>query len=334
MENPNDIKKQQVLAELKQLTLSGEISREEVLATLPGEGVVQMEVQKQHLTLSEIMYYIGGGIVFLGICVLAYQNWDSFSSFVRILVTLGSFIAAYVVGALLYRYENLKKISQAFFLIAGCLAPLAFNVVFKESGMDTSADSLQVLIYLISTTVFLGSLWFYRQTILLFFGILFATGLFHFLINMMVGQSLLYESTTKIWEYRFLVEGLTWMFVGYYLKTTSFKAITGTLYGFGVLAFLGSAMALGGWDPNQNAFWELIYPLLVFGVIFLSVYVKSKGFLVFGSLFLIGYILKLTGEYFSSGLGWPFALVLAGLAIMGVGYWAVKLNKQYFAEKV
>jgi hypothetical protein len=322
------------LAELKQLTLSGEISREEVLATLPGEGVVQMEVQKQHLTLSEIMYYIGGGIVFLGICVLAYQNWDSFSSFVRILVTLGSFIAAYVVGALLYRYENLKKISQAFFLIAGCLAPLAFNVVFKESGMDTSADSLQVLIYLISTTVFLGSLWFYRQTILLFFGILFATGLFHFLINMMVGQSLLYESTTKIWEYRFLVEGLTWMFVGYYLKTTSFKAITGTLYGFGVLAFLGSAMALGGWDPNQNAFWELIYPLLVFGVIFLSVYVKSKGFLVFGSLFLIGYILKLTGEYFSSGLGWPFALVLAGLAIMGVGYWAVKLNKQYFAEKV
>ncbi len=323
-----------MLAELRQLALSGEISREEVLAVMPVGSSGQSEVLKQHFTLSEIMYYIGGGIVFLGICVLAYQNWDNFSSFLRIFVTLGSFVAAYVVGSLLYRYENLKKISQAFFLIAGCLAPLALNVAFKEWGMDISADSLQVLIYLILTSVFLGSLWFFRQTILLFFGIVFATALFHFLVNLVVGQNLLYENSEKIWQYTFLVEGLAWMLVGYYLKTTSFKAVTGVLYGFGVLAFLGSSLALGGWSPNQNAFWELIYPLLVFGVIFLSVYVKSKAFLVFGSLFLIGYILKLTGEYFESGLGWPLALVLAGLAIMGVGYWAVKLNKQYFAEKV
>ncbi len=326
--------KQQLLAELKQLTFSGAISREEVLAVLPGDSLTQPDALKQHITLSEIMYYIGGGIVFLGICVLAYQNWDNFSSFIRIFVTLGSFIEAYVVGTLLYRYENLKKISQAFFLIAGCLAPLALNVVFKESGMDTSADSLQVLIYLISTSVFLGSLWFFRQTILLFFGIIFATALFHFLVNLLTGQNLTYQDSEKVLQYTFLVEGLAWMLIGYYLKNSLFKAITGTLYGFGVLAFLGSAMALGGWSPNQNAFWELVYPLLVFGVIFLSVYVKSKSFLVFGSLFLIGYILKLTGEYFSSGLGWPLALVLAGLAIMGVGYWAVKLNKQYFAEKV
>jgi ABC-type branched-subunit amino acid transport system permease subunit len=72
-----------------------------------------------------------------------------------------------------------------------------------------------------------------------------------------------------------------------------------------------------------------VYPLLVFGVIFLSVYVKSKAFLVFGTIFLIAYILKLTSEYFSSGLGWPLALVLAGLAIMAVGYYAVRINKRY-----
>ncbi|MBI5529994.1 MAG: hypothetical protein HY918_00645 [Candidatus Doudnabacteria bacterium] len=325
--------KQQVLSELKQLAASGQISREEIMAAIAGQGA-ESDVVKHNLSLSEILYYIGGGIVFLGICVLAYQNWDNFSSVVRVLLTLGSGIAAFVVGGLLYRYENLKKISQAFFLIAGCLAPLGVNVAFKEAGMDISADSLQVLIYLILTGVFFGSLWFFRQTILLFFGIIFATGLFHFLVNMVVGQNLLSTDTGKIWEYRFLVEGFSWVLIGYYLKPTSFKALTGTLFGFGILTFLGSAMALGGWSPEQNAFWELIFPLLVFGVIFLSVYVKSKSFLVFGSLFLIGYILKLTAEYFSSGLGWPLALVLAGLAIMGVGYYAVKLNKKYFAAKV
>jgi hypothetical protein len=101
------------------------------------------------------------------------------------------------------------------------------------------------------------------------------------------------------------------------------------LYAFGSLGFLGAALALGGWAPEQNVFWELIFPLLVFGIIFLSIYVKSRAFLVFGSLFLIGYIFKLTGEYFSNTLGWPLALVLAGLLIMGVGYYAVRINRQY-----
>ena len=100
--------KQQVLAELRQLALSGRLA-EEVLAVMPVGSSGQSEVLKQHFTLSEIMYYIGGGIVFLGICVLAYQNWDNFSSFLRIFVTLGSFVAAFVVGSLLYRYEKFKK---------------------------------------------------------------------------------------------------------------------------------------------------------------------------------------------------------------------------------
>src|ERR1019366_1319816 len=101
-------------------------------------------------------------------------------------------------------------------------------------------------------------------------------------INIMVGSSLSYTDAEKVWEYRILVLGLAYMFLGYYLSQTSQKALSGVMYGFGSLFFLGSAMALGGWQPNQNAFWELIYPLLVFGLIFLSVYVKSKSFLVFG----------------------------------------------------
>jgi hypothetical protein len=330
--------KQQVLSELKQLAQSGQISQAEVLAAFSGiatPGFIAEKPIENRLKLSEIMYYIGGAIVFLGICVMVYQNWDSFDSFLRIFVTLGSGIAAFVVGALLYRYENLRKVSQAFFLLAGLLAPLAMNVAFKESGLDLNSDSLQLLIYLILTAVFLGGLWFFRQqTILLFFGVLFATAIFHFVVNLMVGESLLMANYSKFWEYRILVEGLAWILLGYYLTQTPFTALTGVMYGFGCLGFLGAAIALGGWTPDQNVFWELIYPLLVFGIIFLSVYVKSKAFLTFGTIFLIGYILKLTSEYFSSGLGWPLALVLAGLAIIGVGYYAVKLNKKYLAQQV
>ena len=326
-----------MLQAVKDLSAQGQLSQADLMSAYAGPmaATTAPEDLSNRLKLSDIMYYIGGAIVFMGIIVLGYQNWDSFNSAMRIFITLGSCIAAFLVGALLYNYENLRKISQAFFLIAGLLGPLGLNVLFKETGLDTNSDALQLSIYLILTAVFLGGLWFFaEQTVLLFFGIVFASGMFHFLVNMVVGQNLLADNYSKVWEYRFLVDGLVWILLGYYFSQGKFKALTGVLYGFGSLGFLGAAMALGGWEPNQNAFWELVYPLLVFGIIFLSVFLKSKSFLVFGSIFLIGFILKLTSEYFSSGLGWPLALVLAGLAIMGVGFYAVRLNKKYFTEHI
>lgn len=323
--------KQQLLEEIRQAAAASLITKEEILNQF-GSGSV--DAAAKHLTVSEILYYIGGGIVFLGICILSYQNWDSFSSFLRIFITLGSATACFIVGALLYRYESLHKVSQAFFLISGLLAPLGVSVAFKEGGFDLNSDGIQLAIYVIIAAIFFSALWFYRQTILLFFAIVFTVGIFHFIINLIIGNNLLMANYSKVWEYKILTEGLVWILLGYYFLQTQFKALTGVMYGFGCVAFLGAAMALGGWDPNQNAFWELIYPLLVFGIIFCGVYVKSKSFLVFGTIFLIGYILKLTGEYFTSGLGWPLALVIAGLAIIGIGYYAVRLNNRYFAKHI
>ena len=67
----------------------------------------------------------------------------------------------------------------------------------------------------------------------------------------------------------------------------------------------------------------------MFGVIFLSIHLQSKTFLVFGSLALGSYLTKITAEYFSDSLGWPFALVLVGLMLMGVAYLALQLKRRY-----
>jgi hypothetical protein len=321
--------KQQLLDELKQMAQSGQITQDEALAVFAMP--TNSDTMSAHLTLSEVMYYIGSAIVFLGVIVLCYQNWNSFVSPLRILVTLGSAVAAFIVAAILFRYENLKKVSQAFFLLCGLLMPLGLYVTFKEMGVDVSLNNIQVLVNLLLVTIFFSSFYFFRQTILLFFGILAATALFSSTINLIVGQNLLVLDYSKVWEYTFLVSGLAWMLLGYYFKDGTYKAITGVLYGFGSVYFLGAAIFLGGWQPSQNSFWELVYPLLVFGVTFLSVHVKSKAFLVFGSIFLIAYILKLTLEYFSSSNLWPLALVLAGLVIMVVGYYAVRINKKYLS---
>lgn len=329
--------KQEILLAVKQLSANKELTQEELNNAF--SAGLQMPAGQEvpahnRLKLSDIMYYLGGAIVFLGIAVLVSQNWDYFPSFLRILVTLGSMIAAFIVAAIFYRYENFSRISQAFFLLSGMLAPLGVEVTLKEMGFDLSLNSVQLLAFMVMSAVFLGAFYYYKKAILLFFGIAFVTGIFHYIVNIVVGNNLDSKRAMDIWEYRILVLGLAYMFLGYYLSQTSQKDLTGIMYGFGSLFFLGAAIALGGWQPYQNAFWEISYPFLVFGIIFLSVFVKSRSFLVFGTMFLIGYILKLTGEYFSSGLGWPLALVLAGLAIMGVGYYAVKLNKKYLNQHI
>jgi len=329
--------KNELLLAIKQMAAQKQISQEELqVAYASGLSDTALPTTSlgNHLKLTDILYYIGGAIVFLGITFMVSQNWDMFSPGLRIFITLGSMVAAFIVGAIFLRYENFRRVSHAFFLISGLLTPLSVEITLKEIGMDLSSNSVQLFSTFIMSTIFLSGYFYLKQTILLFFSIAFLTAVFHFVISLIVGPNLDYRNEDKVWQYQFLVIGLAYIALGYYLKATTQKALTGVLYGFGCLFSLGSTMALGGWSPNQNAFWELIYPILVFGVIFASVHLKSRAFLVFGTIFLIGYIFKLTGEYFSSGLGWPLALVLAGLAIMGIGFYAVRLNKKYFIQHI
>jgi len=144
----------------------------------------------------------------------------------------------------------------------------------------------------------------------------------------MIGGGAYFDSW-KFYEYRVLVPGLTYILIGYAFSKNERTSFSNFLYGFGILGFLGSALSLGGWEPNQNVFWELIYSGLIFETLFLCVHIKSKSFLTWGTLFLMAYILKITSEYFSSGLGWPLALAIAALAggatiwkgALRVGFW-------------
>ena len=322
--------KASILNQLKEMIAQGEISKAEVLAVFATSDQSSLEpAPERHFNLSEVMYYIGGGIVFAGIVVLAGQHWDSFNSAVKILLTFGSAVVAYVVGALLLRYQNLQKVAQAFFLIAGLLSPLGMYVLLNKMGIDIGTAHTSVAIFAVLTAVYYSSFYIFRKGIFTLFSIVFASALFIFLTTWIGGNNLTSNGQIKLIEYVFLGLGSSYILLGKYFTETSQRGYSGVLYAFGSLSFLGAALALGGYSPTQNWFWELAYPLLVFGIIFVSVQLKSKALLVFGSLFLIGYIGKLTGEYFSHSFGWPLSLVIAGLLIMLVGYYTVKINRQY-----
>lgn len=325
--------KEEVLQYVRTLAEQKVITKDELTeAHDSGSGIKQDVVLTKELGVAEILCYIGGAIVFLGISILLWQNWSTLGFGTKALATLGSGIAAYFVGLLFSRDERTETAGSAFYLISALVTPIGLWVVFDNAGFDASSYGSQSLISGIMLGTYLLLLLVFRKNIFTLFSILFGTWLFFSLTSWMVGGAPYFDDW-KFYMYRVLVAGAAYILMGYAFSKNERASLSGFLYGFGILGVLGAALALGGWEPNQNVFWELIYPALVFGALFLSVHIKSKAFLTWGTLFLMAYILKITSEYFSTGLGWPLALVLAGLAMIGVGYMSFSIKKKYLSNQ-
>lgn len=323
--------KEEVLQYIKTLGAQSFVTKDELISAYDdGSGIKTDKVLKKNLGIAEILYYIGGAVVFLGISILLWQNWSILGFGTKVLATLGAGVAAYLAGILFSRDERTETVGSAFHLISALVMPIGLYVVFDNAGFDAGSYASQSLISGILFGTYLLSFFVFRKNIFTLFSVIFGTWLFFSFTSFIVGSGPYFDDW-DFYEYRVLVAGLAYILLGYAFSKNEQSSLSGFLYSFGILGFLGSALSLGGWEPRQNVFWELIFPILVFGALFLSVKIKSKAFLTWGTLFLMAYILKITSEYFSSSLGWPLALVIAGLAMIGVGYMSIVLKKKYLS---
>jgi len=281
------------------------------------------------VTISKILYYIGGAIVFLGIVILILQNWRQLNAVAKILVTLGSSIAAYITATIFYRHaDRLGGVGQAFFLISALTLPLGLAVLFDEVGFSPDDAILHSSISAICFLVFLVSQRIFKKDIFIVFSVLFGTWFFFGFTEFLSEQAVSFDDA-KFAAYRVIITGISYIFLGRFLSRKQKETLAGILRGVGVFLFLAACLFLTGWGRDRSIIWEVLFPGIVLGVIFLSIYLKSKSFLVFGSIFLMAYILKLTGEYFADSMGWPLALVMTGLLLIGIGYTAFALNKKF-----
>lgn len=323
--------KKETLHNISALAAKQAITKEELNEAFDAGNQPRLEIETpKKFSAAEILYYIGGAVVFLGIAILLSQNWSILGFSTKVLATLGSGSAVYVVGILLSQDARTNTASSAFYLISALITPLGLWVIFDHAGFDANSYSTQSLISGILLVIYLGSYFILRKNIFILFSIIFATWLFFSFTNFLVGSAPFF-SEWKYYMYRTLAVSTSYILLGYAFSKNKHIPLSGFLYGFGIFGFLGAALALSSWKPHQNLFWELIYPVLVFGALFLSVRIKNKTFLLCGTLFLMAYILKITSEHFSHGLGWPFALVLSGLAMIGVGYISLIIKKKYLS---
>ena len=312
----------ELLQQLKEGIAKGEITKSEVMHLFSDTE------PHSRWSVSNVLYYLGAFIVIIGISILIGQNWDKLSSVARILVTLGVSIATQVVAILLARQAQMKRVSDAFYVISSALLPLGLGVTLHEFDFSVSENSVQTTMAVISFAVVMGLALMFKHSILGFFAVVFGTWLFFSGTSTLVKGSP-YFANAHFNEYRVLLMGIVYMLLGYSSAVSWLTRIRGFLYFVGSTAFLSATISLGGWKPEQDLFWELVFPLLAFAIMYLGVHLKRNSLLVISGLFIMGYILKLTFEYFTDSLGWPLALVIAGLSLIGVGYGMVVMNKKY-----
>ena len=316
-----------LLAAVRELAAAGELTEVEVVtAVREAAGTPAAEIADRGRRYSKLLYFIGGGVIFIGIVAFVAQVWDALGPLMHVVITLGAGLAALTSGVLLSWHGRLGAAGPAFFLIAALVLPLGMAVALDEAGLDPEKLGLQSLMAIVLLTAFLAVYRLFRASSLLVYAIVYATWAFFAITGFMAGPDPRFAEA-EFFEYRILAVGLAFLVLGWAFSGTERDGLSGPLYAFGSLAFLGSALALGGWKPSQNVFWELVFPGLVFVVLYLSVALKSMALLTFGSLFLGAYLAKITGEYFSDSMGWPLALMLLGLLLMGVGYLTFRLKR-------
>jgi hypothetical protein len=321
--------KQTVLDAIRELVTTGQLTEAEIAAAVhEAAGTPAAEAAERSTRYSRVLYFIGGGVVFIGIVAFIAQVWNDLGPVMHVVVTLGAGLAAFTAGVLLSWHGRLGAAGPAFFFVAALVLPLGIAVALDEAGLDPEKLGLQSLMAIALLAAFLAVYRLFRASSLLIYSIVYATWAFFAITAFLAGPDPRF-ARAEFYEYRILAIGLAFMVLAWAFSGTEREGLSGPLYAFGSLAFLGAAIALGGWKPSQNVIWELVFPGLVFAVLYLSVHLKSKALLTFGSLFLGAYLAKITGEYFSDSMGWPLALMVLGFLLMAVGYLTLRLKRIY-----
>ncbi len=280
--------------------------------------------------LIHTFYGIGAMIVLVGVIILISQNWTQIGFSGRVSVTLGISLVTYVLAFFLYQPSQ-RMLSQVMFTISAALAPLGIYVLLHEANINfvwPYTFFSACLLFLIFGAACLVN----KKNILILITIGFASwAYFSFLLQMFPPQfnSDLLKWATMLWGFSYILISYGYKSIAVAVDSADGKekkAIQNVLYGFGTLAILGSGILVGG-------FFDIIFIALIFVAFYASVYLKSQSMLLFGALFLMAHIIKLTSKYFVNSVGWPVSLIFVGFFVIGVGYVTYYLNKNFIIGK-
>jgi hypothetical protein len=308
--------KEDVLHDIVSLAKHNNISLDEIKYALETAPILASKPSSS--VLSKLFGYIGGIFVFAGIGVFISMYWDDFGSAARVIVTLGTGFVAFIMALVCLYDKRYERAATPLFLISSLLQPTGILVMLQEysSGGDARHGVLFMAAFMLIQQA--ATFWAKRRTVLAFSAILFGCIFFATLFD-------IWDLSEKLIG---IVLGASLMCVAYALNQSRHLAIAPFWY------FVGSVILMWSvFESVQNTPFELVYLGLSALLIFLSTYVRSRTLLLVGTLSMLAYIGYYTAKHFANTVGWPIALVIIGIALIGMSALAVRLNNKYIKQQ-
>ena len=305
--------KDDALQEIVLLARNNEITLQDIKLALAGPD----KAAQSSGVLSRLFSYIGGIFIFAGIGVFVSMYWNDFNSEARVIMTLGTGFAVFIMGLVCLGERNYERAATPLFLIAAVLQPTGILVMLNEYAMG--GDRRYGVLFMAACMLIQQSaaFWAKQRTALAFSAVFFG--------------ALFFVTLFDIWDFKAnligTVMGFSLLCIAYALNQSRHLAIAPFWYFVGSLALLWSAF-----DIVEDTPLEVGYLGLAAFMIFLSTHVRSRTLLLVSTLAMLGYIGYFTAEHFANTVGWPISLVIIGIALFGLGSLAVRLNSKYIKQ--
>jgi hypothetical protein len=290
------------------------ISAAEIAAALGEPPASTVAAERARGVLTRVLGYLGGTFVFAGIGVFVALQWDSMGPAARVIITLGSGVAACALALIAAGDARYERAATPLFLMAAALEPTGMLVAFSEYGTGGDwrwAGLITAGVMAIQFGAIFGAL---RQSTPLFLTIAFAALAWCTALDLADAD----EEVTA------LVAGSSLLLASVGVDRTPHRTITAPFY------LLGGAAALYGlFDLVQDTPLEIVFLAAAAGLVYTSAAVRSRSLLAVSIAAILAYTGYFTGEHFADSIGWPLALVVFGLIMIGLSAMAVRIDRNY-----
>jgi hypothetical protein len=279
-----DAERRQALADIAAIARRHGLSTDEVVAAIGAASSESSAVHRRRDVLVRVMGYLGATFVFAGVCVFVALQWESMNSAARVVITLGSGLAAFGLATLAARDLRYERASTALFLMAAALEPTGMLVAFNEFGSGGDWRWASLVTCGAVGAQFGAIFGVLRRATPLFMTVLFTVLVFWTAFDLLDVDR----------EVVGLMLGASMLLVAISIDRSPYKAIAPVWY------LVGSAVFLYGlFDLVEDSPLELLFLLTAAGFVYLSVVLHSRPLLVVATAAILSYTAWFTGQHFA-----------------------------------
>lgn len=291
------------------------------------DGLSEHTRNRPQFNFANVAYYFGALMIIGAMSWLMSLAWESFGGAGIFVISSIYMLGFILAGKNLWFNQDLKIPGGLLFTIAVCLTPLAIYGLERWLGFWPQGDPGAYRHY----HIWVKGSWFFMEIGTILAGLITLNFVKFPFLTMPIAFTLWYMSMDLTpllfgqneftWDERLLVSlwfGLACLVVAYWVDLKNRRRqgdFAFWLYLFGLLSFWFGMTLM----PSDGELKKLIYCLINLGLMFLSVLLRRRIFMVFGSLGVFGYLSHLAYSIFKDSVFFPFALTVVGLVIIYIG---------------